>query len=217
MSFLAAGRRRLPSAQVRLLRPDGRAGRQPRPCDLRRARRNWLAAPAFAAALAAAGCASQARVELPRKSGPDVAPAAPTNPRPTERQQAVTAYDGYWQAYAQGMTARNAAAARSILAGYVTSASIPPLIAAYRRDWAAHEIAYGAAVTHVLSVRISGQHATLHDCLDLSRLGVQDDRSGQAVPDSFGLPRLNFYVTLLLSRGRWLVSNMQPVVVPCEP
>jgi hypothetical protein len=216
MSLLAAGSRRLLSAHFRVLRPSAPARRELGPPERRRRHPVWPAALAAAAVLAA-GCASQEPVALPHKSGAQAAPALLANPRQTAAQLAAAAYDGYWQAYAEGMTSRDPATAESILAGYVTPASIPPIIASYRRDWAAHDIAYGGAVTHVLSVQISGQRATLHDCLDLSGFGVQDDRSGRVVPDSFGQPRLNFYVTLVRSGGRWLVGNMQPVVVPCVP
>jgi hypothetical protein len=176
-----------------------------------------IAGLAGAAALATAGCAAQPQAALPRKSAALAVPAALASPSLTARQRVVAAYDGYWQAYADAMSSLNAGKARSILAGYVPAAGIAARIRAYQRDWAAHDIAYGGAVTHVLSVRIRGQRATLHDCLDLSHLGVQSDRTGRVVPGSFGLPRLNFYITLVLSGGRWLVSNMQPVVVPCEP
>jgi hypothetical protein len=169
------------------------------------------------AALAVCGCAGQPRVALPSKSGPTVGQAALTVPRQTARQRVIAAYDGYWQAYAQGMSSRSAAAARSILARYLTPELVSGTIRSYRADWAAHDIAYGGAVTHVLSVHITGSSARLHDCLDLSRLGVQDSRTGRVIPQSFGLPHLNFYITLVRSGGRWLISNMQPVVVPCVP
>jgi hypothetical protein len=216
MSFPAAGRRRLPAARAGVLRPDAAARPGLRARD-RRYRRAAAGAGAACAVLAATGCVTQARVSLPAKSSGDVAPAALTAPRQSPRQQVAAAYDGYWQAYARGMDARSAAVARSILAGYLAPATMAPVIASYRRDWAAHDIAYGGAVTHVLSVAISGPRATLHDCLDLSGFGFQKEPGGQVVADSFGQPRVNFYVTLVRSRGRWLVANMQPVVVPCEP
>jgi len=46
---------------------------------------------------------------------------------------------------------------------------------------------------------------------------LDKETTGLVVSDSFGLPNRNFYITLVLSRGRWLVSNMEPVEVPCQP
>jgi len=213
--FLPPGR-----SGARLPEPTGR-GRAFRRGVFRRAcaagRGPAVAGAAAAAVLAVAGCAGQPRVALPRKPDAAVGQAALTVPRQTARQRVIAAYDGYWQAYAQGMTSRGAAAARSILARYLTPELVRGTVRSYRADWAAHDIAYGGAITHVLSVQIMGSHARLHDCLDLSRLGVQDGRTGRVVPQSFGLPRLNFYITLVRSGGRWLISNMQPVVVPCVP
>ncbi len=203
----------------------GRQGRYPSPG--RRSGASWrpahIAALAGACVLAAAGCAAApARAALPGNTGQpavagQAAPAALAAPRQTPQQEVAAAYSGYWQAYARGMTSRNPAAARIILAGSLAPGMIAMTIAGYRRDWAAHDIPSGGAVTHVLSVRISGQYATLHDCLDLSGFGVQDDRTGRLVPGSFGQPQQNFYITMQRAGGRWLLANMQPVVVPCAP
>ena len=57
----------------------------------------------------------------------------------------------------------------------------------------------------------------MHDCLDLSQFGAENVRTGRVVPGSFGLQHLNSYVTLIRSGGRWLVTNTQPVEVPCAP
>jgi hypothetical protein len=127
------------------------------------------------------------------------------------------AYFGYWQAYAQAMDAGNPAGARSALTPYTAPGTLGRLITALGKVWAAHEAADGAAMPHVLGVQITGARALLHDCLDLSHFGVVNKTTGLVVSDSFGLPNRNFYVTLLLVRGRWLVSNMEPVEVPCQP
>jgi hypothetical protein len=181
-----------------------------------------LAVPAgLAFALAAlAGCASASApaVALPaRPSAPVAIPSAPGSAPPTPEQVVEASYAGYWAAYAQAMTAGTAASATAILRPYAAPRTIPRLISALARVWAAHDAAYGAAVTHPLSVQIRGTRALLHDCLDRSHLGVVDRTTGLVVSDSFGLSNRNFYVTLVLSGGHWLVSNMQPVEVPCQP
>jgi hypothetical protein len=202
-SALSRSRHCLPRYRARHARSASRAG--------------FGLAALLVGALAAAGCAAQARVDLPRKSGSLAAPAALTSPALTDRQRVIAAYSGYWQAYAAAMSSQNAARARAILAPYDQPSAISQAIRADQLVWAAHETAYGTAATHVLSVHVSGRSALVHDCLDLSHFGATDTRTWRVVPDSFGLPRLNFYVTLSLSRGRWLVSDMQPVVVPCKP
>ena len=83
--------------------------------------------------------------------------------------------------------------------------------------WAANDTAYGGAVVHVKGVQITGRRAILHDCLDLSHFGVLNRATGRVVPDSFGLPNRDYYISLVRSGGRWRVSNMEPVEVPCEP
>jgi hypothetical protein len=169
--------------------------------------------------LVAAGCGSQSSsVPLPaRASSTPTTPVALAGSAPTARQVVSAAYRGYWQAYAAAMTSANAVRARVIMAPYEAPATIPELIRSLKLVWAAHDIAYGGAVTHVKSVQITGRRALIHDCLDLSHFGVVDQRTGRVVPDSFGLPNLDYYVSLVLSGGRWRVSNMQPVEVPCTP
>jgi hypothetical protein len=179
-----------------------------------------LAVALVPAALAAAACGtSQApAVALPaRASGQPSVPAASSSASATPEQVVAAAYAGYWQAYAQAMTAPGPARARRILAPYAAPPTLPQLIASLQRVWAAHEAAYGAAQTHVLGVTITGRRAVLHDCLDLSHFGVVDTGTGRVVSNSFGLANRNYYITLMLAGGRWLVSNMEPVEVPCQP
>jgi hypothetical protein len=171
-------------------------------------------------ALAAVACGTQQAptVALPaRASGQDSVPAASSAPPPTPEQVVAADYAGYWQAYGQAMTAGNAAGARRLLAPYAAASTIGRLIASLQRVWAAHDQAYGAAQTHVLGVQITGPKALLHDCLDLSHFGVLDKTTGRVVSGSFGLADRDYYITLVLSGGRWLVSNMEPVEVPCQP
>lgn len=172
---------------------------------------------ALALVLAVAACGAPASAPLPPKTAALAAPASAASPRLTPRQQVIAAYTGYWQAYGAAMSSQNAARARAILAPYDEPAGVARAVAADQLVWAAHETAYGNAVTHILSVRVTGRRALLHDCLDLSQFGAVDTRTGRIVPESFGLPRLNFYITLVLSGRRWLLTDMQPVVVPCNP
>jgi len=165
--------------------------------------------------LAAAGCGGQASVTLPRKAPPPALPVALDGPAPSAHDQVISAYTGYWQALGQALDARNAASARATLAQYVVPASIPSLVRGFETDWARGEIQYGGPVPHVLSVRITGGRAAVHDCADFSNAGVQSARTGQVI-GSLGDSRVNMISTLLRIRGRWLVSDQVPVVLPCS-
>jgi hypothetical protein len=172
-------------------------------------------------ALAAAGCGGPAaRVSLPARAArtATAAPAALASSAPqTPRQAVAAAYRGYWRAYAAAMSADSTARATAILAPYDAPSGTPLLMKNLKAIWKAHDVAYGGAVTHIKSVRITGRRAILNDCLDLSHFGVTDQRTGRVVPGSFGLANQDTYITLLRSGGRWRVSNMEPVEVPCEP
>jgi hypothetical protein len=173
----------------------------------------WLAG----SVLAVAGCGGQASVALPHKSAPPTGvPVAVTDPPLTAREQVIAAYTGYWQALGQALDTQNAGRARAILAQYVPAASIPSLISSFEADWAQGEIQYGSPVPHILSVRITGSQAAVHDCTDLSNAGVQDARTGQVV-GSLGNPHVNLISTLVLTHGKWLVTNQVPVVLSCVP
>jgi hypothetical protein len=166
--------------------------------------------------LAVVGCGGQASVGLPHKSAAPVVPAVAPGPPLTVREQVVAAYTGYWQALGQALDTQNAGRARAILAQYVPAADIPSLISSFEADWAQGEIQYGSPVPHITSVHVSGGHAAVHDCVDLSNAGLQDARTGQVV-GSLGSPHVNLISTLVLWHGRWLISNQLPVVLSCAP
>lgn len=153
---------------------------------------------------------------LPGK--PVTQPAARTaGHSPGPRQQVIAAYAGYWQATSEAVNSGDARRARRILAGYAPAAAIPGLIAVLRRDWARHAVDDGNPVLHILSVTVGTDSATVHDCADLSHAGLKDARTGRPFPRSFGSPRANYYASLVRYGGRWLVSNIVPVVAPCDP
>jgi len=172
--------------------------------------------PGAGLVLAVAGCGGQGPVSLPHKSSGAAVPVALTAPPQTPQQQVVAAYNGYWQALGQALDTQNAAKAGVILASHATTASISSLIRGFQTDWARGEVQYGAPVPHILDVRITGNHAAVHDCADFSHAGVQNARTGQVV-GSLGSSRVNMISTLVRTHGRWLVSNQVPVVSSCVP
>jgi hypothetical protein len=215
-SYIRAGR---PPAgpRKRSLRPrcERAAARCPRtsPC---RAGRLALAAAAPALALAAAGCAGQASVPLPPKAAAVLRSPAQIADQLSPRQQVMAAYAGYWQASDAAVNAGSAGPARRLLARYVPATAIPDLIAALRQDWDTHSVIDGNPVLHVVSVTVRQRRATVHDCVDLSHAGLKNARTGAVLPHSFGNARANYYANLVLRGGRWLVSNIVPVVASCD-
>jgi hypothetical protein len=206
--FIGAGRLLAFPGQTFLRQSGGiRAGRVP------------AAAALGAAALAVllAGCAGggQASVALPPKAAAQ-SPARLAD-QPGVRQQVIAAYAGYWQASDEALNAGNAARARQILARYAPATALPGLIKALGQDWARHAVTDGSPALHIVSVRIRDGRATVHDCVDLSHAGLQHARTGRIFPHSFGSPRANYYASLVRQGGRWLVSNIVPVVTSCEP
>ncbi len=175
----------------------------------------WLARLALVAGLA--GCAGQADAGLPPKPGAAPAVAVLTAPQPGTRAQVLAAYTGYWQASSAAVDAGRAAPARALLARYLTAGVIPAVIAALRTDWADHAVSAGSPVMHILSIKITGGHALVHDCLDLSHAGLANARTGRVYPRSFGSAHANFYADLVRSNSGWLISNLVPVMAPCEP
>ena len=160
MSAWVQAKRRLAAGQLR------RSSRRPWPGPA-----GWLpglAGSAGLAGLAVTGCAGQANAGLPPKAR---APAAAvlTDPQLGARDQVLAAYAGYWQATGAAVNAGGPAAARELLARYLTPGAIAGVLAALRPDWAEHAVSTGSPVTHVLSVKITAGHALVHDCVDLSQ------------------------------------------------
>ena len=177
----------------------------------------WLGGLA-ALTLAVPGCGGQPDVALPPKAAsPAPVPSAALAGGPVSAAgQVAAAYTGYWQALGQALDTQNAARARAILARYAAPAIIPSLISGFETDWARGEIQYGGPVSHILSVQVTGGRAAVRDCADFSNAGVQSAGTGQVI-GSLGNPRVNMISTLVLTRGRWLVSNQVPVVLSCVP
>ena len=177
MSSWVQAKRRLAVGQL------GRSSRRPGPGPA-----GWLpglagsASLAGLASLAVIGCASQPNAGLPPRARAPASAAVLTDPQLSARDQVFAAYAGYWQVTGAAVNAGRPAAARELLAGYLTPGAIAGVLAALRPDWAEHAVSTGSPVTHVLSLKITAGHALVHDCVDLSRAGLADARTGQALP-----------------------------------
>ena len=175
----------------------------------------WVFVAGLAAALAVAGCGAQAaNVALPGKparahlAGAKAPPASP-------RGLVLDAYEGYWHATSEALASRDPARATAILAGFVPAHSVPALVRGLEGLWRRHEIGFGNPVFHIMSIKITGSGtAAVHDCLDLSHAGFQNEQTGQVV-GGFGQSHEFMITTLALEHGRWLVTGAIPVVQSC--
>ncbi len=171
----------------------------------------------LAALLAAglAGCGTGAAdVALPVKPAHVHLAGAKAAP-PSARDLVVAAYEGYWRATNEALASRDPARARAIMAGYVPGSAIPALVKGLRSLWARNEIGYGSPVFHILSVKLTGRGtAAVHDCVDLSHTGFQNQQTGQVV-GGLGQSHDFLITTLALEHGRWLVTGAIPVVQTC--
>ena len=165
------------------------------------------------AAVAACG-SSRADVTLPKR--PLQGQAARIVPATlTARQLVVLAYESYWQATNAAINSRSAAEARTMLADHVPAGAIPALVRGMRELWRRDEVAFGAPVFHIVSVKMTGRRsAAVRDCIDLSHTGFQNRETGQVI-GGLGQSRDDLITTLTFTRGRWLVTGAIPVVQSC--
>jgi hypothetical protein len=162
-----------------------------------------------------AGCgAGAAVVRLPAKPG-HVRFAEATTPRPSPRDLVIAAYEGYWRATDEALASHDPARARTIMAGYVPRHVLSVLVRGLKALWRQGEVGYGSPVFHIMSVRITGSGtAAVHDCLDLSHAGFENQQTGQVI-GVVGQSHDFMITTLARQRGRWLVTGAMPVVQTC--
>lgn len=160
-------------------------------------------------------CGTQTtRVALPVKAG-HLHAAGAKAVAPTKRDQVVAAYEGYWHATSAALASRDPNKAGAIMAGYVPGGAIPALVRGLKTIWRRDEIGYGSPVFHILKVTMTGRAtAAVHDCLDLSHTGFQNQQTGQVV-GGFGQSHDFMITTLVRRNGRWLVTGAIPVEQPC--
>jgi hypothetical protein len=172
---------------------------------------------ACAATLLAACSGVAFHVELPAKPTA-AAPSESSGPAPaTPRQEVLAALTGYTSALGRAERSRNDSVARKLLRPYLAGPRIGGLVAALSSIWARGDSFYGQDVLHILSVRIHGQRAFVHDCDYTSGMGLANAATGQVVPGSAGVQHANLVTRLDLVTGHWVVESQLPEAVPCAP
>jgi len=170
----------------------------------------------LASALAACSV-SPARVQLPARPAAAARAALGRSAALTPRQQAIAALGGYVTALSQAEQSRSRAAARRILRPYLVADRIGGVVRTLGAIWARGDAFYGQDVLHVLSVRVEGRRAFVHDCDNTSGMGLEYASSGQTVPGSSGVAHDNVVTRLEFARGHWQVESQLPEDVPCAP
>jgi hypothetical protein len=170
----------------------------------------------------AACSAGPGQVDLPGKPAAvtpvAVTPVALSAPvRATPREQVIAALTGYTAALGKAEQSRSDRAARQLLRPYLTAGRIGGVVEAISAIWARGDRFYGVDVLHIISVRIDGRRAFVHDCDDTSGMGLENAATGEAVPGSAGVPQANLVTRLDRVAGHWIVKFQLPEDVPCAP
>ncbi len=186
----------------------------PRPATRRGA---WLTLAVFLLPLLAACAGQEARVNLPPRAPATTHSSAVSRHLLTERQQVIAAYTGYTAAIAAAFASKSKAKVRQLLRPYLGASAIDNTISAFARAWAENEIAYGNVVLHILSVRIRGATAWVHDCDNTSGSGLQNAATGQIIPGSAGISDDNLLTRLERVDGHWNIQVQTTEDVPCKP
>jgi len=187
----------------------------PRPAPHRRCQLAILASCLVPALAACSGAVAQ--VHLPPKP-----PAATTSssirkqPPASPRQQVIAALTGYVAALHAANLSKNPATVRRLLRPYLYAARTDSVIQTEREIWSKGEAPYGQTILHILSVRVVGRHAFVHDCDDTSGSGLENASTGQPVPGSAGISDLNIITRLELVRGRWIIEFQIVEDAPCK-
>jgi len=163
--------------------------------------------------VACSGVAS--RVALPAKSAARI-PAPLSGPvSGTPRQQVAAALAGYTDALSRAEQSRSDVLARALLRPYLAASRIRGMVDAIRAIWSRGDGFYGTDVLHILTVRIDGRRAFVHECDNTSGMGLTSESSGQVVPGSAGVEHANLITRLDLVARHWVVESQLPEDVPC--
>lgn len=193
-------------------RPRARLAACPRPVP--------AIAAASSAAVLLAGCGgSPPAAVLPATTAPLSAPAgtvqatAPASPQ----QAAVAAYTAYFPA---SKAAENgpAAKAEAVLSPYAAQPYLGQVLAQMATYRSSGETAAGYVTVHITKVTVHGKDATLYDCQDASHAALASASTGKVIPGTSGRADTSLIASLALGGGgRWRLTSLAHVAVPCSP
>lgn len=169
----------------------------------------WIAAAALGVTLSACSDSGSIQRTLPRsgEASTTSSPSTSAPATPAEVERLVTQrYLGFQRVVAESGAASNADDPR--LPEYATGAVLESLRSKLAVRQQAGTRLCGSPVPHVKSVKVSGDKATVLDCLDNSATGLVD-RSGKKL--SVGRERQETTATLVRQDGNWKVSEITTI------
>lgn len=174
-----------------------------------RSARVWVAAAALGVTLSACSDGGGIQTTLPRSGQAATAssPSPSVHTTPAAVEPLVTQrYLDFQRVVAQSGATSNADDPR--LAEYATGAVLEGLRGKLAVRQQAGTRLYGSPVPHVKSVKVTGDKATVLDCLDNSATGLVD-RSGKKL--SVGRERQETRATLVREGDVWKVSEITTI------
>jgi hypothetical protein len=166
----------------------------------------------FVMALLIGACGGSAKptalkTHSPSPSPPPSMSSATTAPTWSAAQRSIiTAYTGFWAALPKASRADAAMVRAQLLIPVTTDPELSQLISTMQRQQQQHQRMYGDHQAHVQSVEISDGKATLRDCQDASRAGIETTNGRKL---TVGVKH-NPVVATLLMRGKvWKVSTIE--------
>lgn len=123
-----------------------------------------------------------------------------------DRDAAATAYTEFWSRLNQ-VPSEQESAWLPALSAVATDPQLTTTVQAIRFQAIAGNTIYGTVVTHITTVDLSGDQATVHDCQDASHTGQADAKTGK--PKTVGVPKNPIIGTVV--RGTddaWKVSRI---------
>lgn len=177
-----------------------------------------MGAAAALAVAVLAGCSGQGSAKLPPKStGPSAPSVTPAATFGSAKATVIAAYTAYFPV-SKVAEATRPSRAKAMLTPYAAQPYLNRVLAQMAAYRARHEVAWGHVVPHITQVAVRGRFAQVHDCQDASHAALANSRTGRVIPNTRGSARTYLIATLALgSDGRWRLTSLAHVAVPCKP
>jgi hypothetical protein len=177
-----------------------------------------MSGAALVAVAVMAGCSNQGTAALPPKSTrPGVPSSAPAATPTSARSAVIAAYTAYFPV-SKAAERASPARARAMLSPYAAPSYLRRVLSQMASYQAKHELAWGHVVPHITRVQVRGPLARVYDCQDASHAGLADARTGRVIKGTRGSAHTYLIADLARgSDGRWRLSSLAHVAVPCKP
>ncbi|MEU7942409.1 hypothetical protein [Microbispora bryophytorum] len=157
-----------------------------------------------------------------RTATPDASPSGkpplqvPSARATTAAEAAVEAYTAYWGVSYRAVRLPREEA-RRLLSQYETEDQVEGELKGIARYQAMHREGWGEVVVHVQKVTVTGDIATLFDCMDASHSGEADSRTHKLIPSTRSAPYFSVEATMRRGAdGRWRLAQTKALETPCK-